>query len=198
MTPHFLILAAGQSQRFLNSAGHIKALHQVHGRPWLAVLLTELLKQEAKITCVLGFHKEKILNALSDFSDQVEFVFNPRPANGAFASLQAGLKQIKHGQPLFIQPVDCPFLNQADYQYMLKQLGMRQVLKPTFQGKSGHPVLVSPRFQRELSVAPTELRLDFIIKNLAEHEKASVELNNPHILLNLNELNDFTEYRPGV
>ena len=111
-----IILAAGTSSRF----GKLKQLQMVDGKSLLEWTLDACLgSQLERIFVVLGFRREKIIQALSrKFRDpRITVVFNPDYKNGQSTSLHVGIHAAKHAYSsiMFVlgdQPcIDCVTLD---------------------------------------------------------------------------------------
>ena len=159
MNGHGLILAAGQASRM----GRCKALLPLalgaSGRDCTALEGLARLFRElgiAQITVVTGFHAEYVEAAARGLGLGV--VRNPRPEDGMFSSVCAGLRALAgaHGNsngasgfldvagPVLVLPVDVPLVRPMTRQALLEAHADDQesVLVPACAGEEGHPPLL--------------------------------------------------------
>lgn len=144
-----LILAAGESSRM----GMDKALLTYRGRTFLETILATIRGADLKrIAVVLGHHAEEIRRAVK--LDSIEVVINPDYLRGQTSSLQAGLRALESDdlEAVVLCLVDHPTVAAGTVQKLLarfRQSGSRVII-PTFQGRHGHPVLISRAMLEEL------------------------------------------------
>lgn len=154
MTARVLILAAGQASRM----GRVKALLPfplgAAGESCSALEgLARLFRQMGieHISVVTGWHAERIEPAAQALGLAV--VRNPRPEDGMFSSVCAGLSALAGGDPtmaetpVLVQPVDVPLVRPMTIQALLEAHAAdpENVLVPTFAGQEGHPPLLPAR-----------------------------------------------------
>ncbi|MGE4311721.1 NTP transferase domain-containing protein [Desulfovibrio sp.] len=154
MTARVLILAAGQASRM----GRVKALLPLplgadgefcSALEGLARLFRQLGIEH--ISVVTGWHAESIEPAAQALGLAV--VRNPRPEEGMFSSVCAGLSALAAGDPalaetpILVQPVDVPLVRPMTIQALLEAHASdpESVLVPTFAGQEGHPPLLPAR-----------------------------------------------------
>ena len=103
------------------------------------------------ISVVTGWHAESIEPAAQALGLAV--VRNPRPEEGMFSSVCAGLSALAAGDPalaetpVLVQPVDVPLVRPMTIQALLNAHASdpERVLVPTFAGQEGHPPLLPAR-----------------------------------------------------
>ena len=103
------------------------------------------------IAVVTGWHAESIEPAAQALGLAV--VRNPRPEEGMFSSVCAGLSALTAGDPalaetpVLVQPVDVPLVRPMTIQALLEAHAYdpESVLVPTFAGQEGHPPLLPAR-----------------------------------------------------
>jgi molybdopterin-guanine dinucleotide biosynthesis protein A len=100
--PEVVVLAAGRSSRM----GEPKGLWAIGGKPWLEHQLDAIDALGAGAVLVLGFDRQRYLEALPELEDRASVVVNRAPERGPFSSLQCGLRV--SGSPAFVLPVDVP------------------------------------------------------------------------------------------
>lgn len=132
-----LILAGGASQRF----GQPKALLRLGTESFLSRLYRLLSTVCADVWIVTGTHDSEI--RLAEPALQQRMVFNEHHLEGQFSSLQCGLGRIADAADVMFSPVDYAAVSEDTLTLLAAQQGSAEVLKPRFEGQSGHPVLVS-------------------------------------------------------
>ncbi|MCI4321960.1 MAG: nucleotidyltransferase family protein [Thermoplasmata archaeon] len=149
-----IVLAAGASSRF---EGAVKATVPVDGEP--AVRRVARIAREAgfaPVVVVTGAHRKVVVAALG--SREGEIVDNPDWERGRTGSIQAGLAAVGDPSAVLLWPVDHPFAGPMTVDALrdrAKSDAMAVWFVPTFEGRGGHPVLLtSPTFDaiRSLSV----------------------------------------------
>lgn len=93
----------------------------------------------SRIIVVTGFYAEAVRDS-AGCSPGTVFVHNPDYTAGMFSSLRLGLWYTRAERVLFL-PGDCPFIPRRVCEKLLAESG--DIVLPVFQGKNGHPVLLS-------------------------------------------------------
>ena len=141
-----IILAAGFSRR-MGSAKPLLSL----GRQTVVQRVVSIY-QDAGVTdirVVTGPCDEKIRAALK--GRPVACIPNPRPEDGMFASVVAGVGTIpSETEAFFIHPVDIPLVRPHTLGMLMDaaHTGSAPVIYPTFEGRRGHPPLIDRRLQQ--------------------------------------------------
>lgn len=188
--PEAVVLAAGRSSRM----GEPKGLVLVSGRPWLLVQLDALEPQVSRVTVVLGHDAEVYRRALPELAARVQVVVNPDPDRGPFSSLQCGLRQgAAPGTPTFVLPVDVPAPLAPVWAALEDGLSTDReapvdAAVPVYEGRGGHPVLLSAAFVARLVAADPMSRLDV---ELSQSRVARIPVDDPLVRLNLNAPEDW-------
>ncbi len=156
-----LVLAAGESTRF---GTRPKALEPVDGRSAVRrIAETALGCDFDPVVVVVGAHREPIVHDLRGL--RVSVVEAREWFEGRTASVQAGLAALPEGADVLFWPVDHPFVEVRTVE-LLATFPTDDPLVvwfiPTFQGKSGHPVVWRSTLRRDL----LELRADAPIRAL--------------------------------
>ena len=114
------------------------------------------------IVVVVGHRADEVPNSLRDLA--VNFALNPDPESGMSASIACAVKEIPGETPaVLIALGDQPAVPAEVVGAVLNEwiLGAKLV-KPTFAGRGGHPVLVDLQFRSELlNLGPGGLRAFF-------------------------------------
>jgi molybdenum cofactor cytidylyltransferase len=113
-------------------------------------------------------------------------ILNKHPEAGKFHSIKMGLKQVE-SLYCFIQNTDNPVSRET----ILKLAENRNpdgYTVPVFQGRGGHPVLVSRDIMDGVIKAGNETQWK---EFLAAFSRVNVELSDPEVLLNINTPADY-------
>lgn len=133
--------------------GMPKALAEWRGQTFLGSLLDVYLPYCAQVIVVAGAHAD----AIRPHCREAELIINPSPERGQYSSLQCGLAALAASARLiFFQPVDAPGIAAATLPALEAGLGGHAVVAPSYQGRHGHPVLIT----REVAGAMLELPPD--------------------------------------
>lgn len=192
MSAAVLLLAAGKSERF----GKIKALYSYNKKTFIEHSLNKLLINKInEIIVVLGFHAKQISEVLPSTT---RTIVNPHPERGQFSSIQVGISEFLRGNQkyLFIQPIDVPIASYEVWHKLLKMSGEKDIIRPVFNEKAGHPVLISKKFCQELlkyNFENANSRLDFIIRENIDRV-LDVEVEDKSIILNINTESEMQNY----
>lgn len=185
-----LILAAGISSRMGSPKFNLKL---ADGRTFLESLLRQYLDFGCeKIAVVLNTEGIKSVVSLN-FPDKfrIKLIENPSPEKGRFLSIQLGLKATDSRNPVFIQNIDNPFAPLAVLEKLITSLGEDDFVKPVFEGKGGHPVLIGPQMIKVV------LEKDFADLNfkkfLETFNGAIVEVEDDSILININTKDEYQD-----
>lgn len=152
-----LVLAAGASRRM----GRPKALLPWDGCTLLAWEFDELMRSAVdEIVIVVGAHAEAIRRSLDGGARHC--VYNPRWAQGRAGSLAIGAQALcAAGRPqpeaIVVQNVDQPTRHQI-VDRLLEELRSVEAdaVQPSYQGKAGHPVVLSGSLLGQLSAVREE------------------------------------------
>jgi len=190
-----IILAGGDSKRM----GEPKGLLNYRGKPFLVHQIEQMSEIGiSEIIVVLGkdyrLYHEKVPELKG-----VEFTINPSPERGQFSSIQCGMQKVRSSvvSGVFIFPIDVPCPDREVWEELSNSLGPSDiaVLIPEFQGKKGHPVLISKKFMQHLISCKSDSRLDFEIYKQIDLKKAKIiSVNDKNITRNLNTSEDWKEY----
>lgn len=163
--------------------GRPKGLLEYRGGTWLEAQVKVLQSQGIeRVVLVLGADAgayEAVMARLSG----VEARLNPDPDRGPFSSLQVGLEGITGS--CWVSPLDVPIMDDLNG-FSVALSADEDAVVPTFEGRGGHPVLLSePFIQRLLAVDPASpaARLDHQLR-LAKTIR--VPVSDPRVVLNLN------------
>ena len=201
-----LLLAAGESTRM----GQVKALLQWRGQTILDYQLDALVSGGVRRTVVVLGHESEKLESLLEVRAGVEWVYNPQFVRGKTTSLKAGLRtlrQIPENSPpapesyaLLILNVDQPRSGTTirriiEIHFEADTGGTpgqdHLITIPTYQGKGGHPIILSPTLEQELAdIDEDTMGLKAIVRRHRK-ETRRVEMAIPEVLTDLNTPGDY-------
>ena len=128
---------------------------------------------------------------------KVTLVINEKPELGRFYSLQTGGRHLEPGNSCFFQNIDNPFTTEILLQELYKRIKEESdVIIPTFQGKSGHPVLFTALVAEKIPVeTDPDLRIDEFLRKFNVQKTEMPEIR---LLANINSPEDYTRAGFGV
>lgn len=142
-----------------------------------------------EIVVVINKNIASIQNTSSDYTmENVHYCVNPNPEEGRFSSIQIGIRQLNQHLPLFIHNVDNPFVTKETLT-KLSQNFLLDYARPVFNGKGGHPVLLSEKLSTMIGqeVLPDKNFKTFLLpfrrQNIVVHDK--------RVLANINSPEDY-------
>jgi len=195
-----VILAGGKSQRM----GQPKGLLLYKDHFWLLEHIKRLKSAGIKeFVIALGFDAElyyraipvleKALDKRVAFEDiNMTVVFNDTPQLGSFSTLKKALKIIDEPSDILVCLIDVPILNATELKKIISTKS--SVVKPTFKGKSGHPIKIDCQFVKKLLNENSSNRLDRIIENQAGVCVKKLICSDRQITLNLNTPENWLKY----
>lgn len=124
--------------------------------------------------------------------EQCQFVLNNHLNRGRFYSLKLGLGVCKLQHPVFIQNIDNPFVDQNLLKGLINNLQDDIWVVPSFNQKSGHPILLSSFIAKKLLNEFSDESVLYEVLKLYGCQK--VEVSNPNILLNINTPEDYKDF----
>jgi molybdenum cofactor cytidylyltransferase len=183
MSSAALLLAAGESSRF---GGSPKALAPVGERTAIRRLV-EISRETGldPVIVVVGAHREGIAHEVRGLP--VTVVEATDWYEGRTASVQAGLNAIPVDRDVLFWPVDHPFVLPSTIELLAtlpRQDPFGVWFIPTYEGKSGHPVLWRSTVRRDL----LELRPDAPIRALLPElgpQVRRVPVDDPGVVANV-------------
>jgi len=192
-----LILAAGESSRMAPLGIH-KALLEYRGRTFLETIVTTLRRAGVqRIVVVVGHRAEEIQGRLAGRPcgmDGVEWVVNRDYPRGQTSSLQAGLKALAAGdvkvavEAVVLCLVDHPAVAAETVRAVIRafQQSGAPVVVPTYQGRRGHPVLISRSLFAALVSLPPDAGANTVIRKYGDATQL-VEVNDPGMLVDVDD-----------
>ncbi len=175
-----VILAAGFSSR----AGCFKPERLVSGVPLLLKTLQGLRAVCSRIIVVAGYESTRI-EALLQGQSGVELVLNQHYESGMFSSVQCGVSRVDSAR-FCITPVDCPLAGQKTICQLAAADG--DVVIPVYEGRRGHPVVLSQRMKDVILAEPADSNLRAVIRR---QRCVEVQVSSADVLLDLDTPGDF-------
>lgn len=172
--------------------GTPKLLLPLAGRPVIAHVVDELLRGPVDVVwVVVGMDGAGVRAALG--SRRVSFVANPAPDGGMLSSVRCGLRALPSDcQAVVVALGDQPGIS-ADVVSPLVQSfrsARRGMVVPVYQGRRGHPILVSMRFRDEILNRFDSIGLRGLLAAHPE-EILEVDIPSPAILEDLDTREDY-------
>ena len=182
-----IILAAGQSKRM----GAFKPLLPF-GKQSVIKSCIQYLEDGGveSIVVVLGHRSDDVRKHLADTS--VSFAFNPDPQSEMGASIAAGVGELpSNARATLIALVDYPAIPSSVVSALIAEWAHgSRLVKPTSNGRGGHPVLVDLSLRDELLGLNPKLGL----KGLFDKQSGEVkrlEVDSPYIARDIDTWDDY-------
>ena len=182
-----VILAAGKSSRF----GSLKGFAFYEGTPLLeSAIQLHQSHFDGKTIVVYSKDSQLYCDKLAPCFPDAIFIENEEPENGPFSSLQKGLKE-STAQFSFVLPVDCPCRNHLSWLKLSKKIDNHSlVIKPSFNDKGGHPILIQKKIIHKIIASSPTSKLNLFLRQLSFDVLKYVPLTDPTILENVNTPKD--------
>lgn len=181
--------------------GTPKQITLLAGRPLLSIAVENALTVCSRCIVVTGAHREAARTALPVRPD-VEEVYNERHMEGMLTSIAVGAERVRTAW-FFVAPGDMPRLPSAVFSALMERAVQRDshdhqgpaALFPVFQGRRGHPVLISRRVIPDLLQRADQYRS--MREFLRRYASAEIEVPPAHagILLDVDTPEDLRSAR---
>ncbi|HHW06031.1 MAG TPA: nucleotidyltransferase family protein [Clostridia bacterium] len=188
-----LILAAGRGERM----GRLKQLLP-WGRNVLLGQTISIYRQAGAgpVLVVVGHAKERIMAQLAGLD--VIWVENKAYGQGMSSSLKAGVQALpEEAEAVLLALGDMPLIKTETVRHITRVFYERRssIIVPTFQGRSGHPVLMAKElFPRLLNVSADVGARQVIRDN--PHLVCYLPVEDPGILIDVDEPEAYEKLRP--
>lgn len=141
-----IILAAGNSSRFINSN---KLLFQINGFTMIELVVKTILKANFKpIYAITGFEKNKIYKNLSKFD--INCIYNKNWSEGLSTSIQLGILKIEeHFDGTLIALGDMPLISTTTLEKMKKEFLYNNgnfIICPEYKNQIGNPIIIPKKY----------------------------------------------------
>lgn len=183
-----IILAAGKSTRM----GSQKLLLAYQETTIIRSIVEKALKSNASETLVVtGSHKNEIRNDLEGLA--IQLVENKRFEEGMLSSVQAGVSAINpDNDGVLILLGDQPMVSTLLINRLIAafQKTEKGLIIPIFNGRRGHPVLISSKYKSSINNLNPELGLRELFTNNS-NDILEVEVNTDDILKDIDTPEDY-------
>jgi len=185
---HAIILAAGQSRRM----GRQKLLLPYHGKSVIEHIVTQAIGGGlSDITVVLGHDAAEIAAKLAPFP--VKVVVNAQYAEGMITSVRCGLETMaEDARAALIILGDQPDISGAVLSQLIdgSKATSKGITVPVFEGRRGHPILVSMKYRDEIMTQYGDVGLRGL---LAEHpdDIAEIQMNHSGVVQDMDTPEDY-------
>lgn len=166
--------------------GRAKALLTYGGETFIGRLQRILMEHCSPLAIVLG-HQAELIKPMLD--PRVLTAVNPDPERGMLSSLQTGLQALgDRGRVLFL-PLDYPAIDSSTVA-LLCAAPPCLIAMPRFEGRRGHPVLISRTVVDELLALPPDAAARDVIRS---HDSGIhyVDVADPAILVDVDTPADY-------
>jgi molybdenum cofactor cytidylyltransferase len=180
-----VILAAGSGARI----GTPKLRLESAGRSYLEVILDLLERAKIRpVACVVARDEAEWAR---QYAARMALLINSRPELGMFSSVQLGVAALRAYQGLFIVPVDHPFVAVSTCRRLKEVFAQNPgaLIKPAFEGRPGHPVVIPQAAYGEVLAAGADASLREVLRQSGLRHIA-VDVDDAGILRNINERDD--------
>ena len=181
-----IVLAAGESSRL----GYPKALIEVGGETlvsWISRRLSELGLSPVIVT------RNELYQKVKDSVGDVDVIINYSPESGRTGTVKEGLKFLRRdsrGPPrILIVPVDRPGFSQSTVKFLMSKVSSTC---PVFDGRGGHPLLVSEEDCDKILKTPSDVPLNKVIC------PQRIPVNDRYLHLNIDPKDDVDEFLRAV
>lgn len=155
-----LVLAGGASRRL----GQPKALLRLGQESFVARMYRLFSQVCQEVWIVTGTHDAELRQGEPALAGRM--LFNAKHEEGQLSSLQCGLRMIVAEASVLFSPVDYAAVSPSTI-LKLAASNAGDVVKPRYEGQSGHPVLVSPQAVEALRSAGPEDNAKAILRRFA-------------------------------
>jgi molybdenum cofactor cytidylyltransferase len=186
-----ILLAAGESRRM---RGDFKPLLKWGSRTVIAACVDNLRRSRVdEIIVVLGHRESEIRARLAGAG--VQFAINQDYRRGMLSSVKTGFPLVSpRADGVLIALVDQPMVGPEVINPLVISFGdyEKKISVPTYEGKHGHPIVVSREFEDEIMQlddnAPDGLRA---LLDAHRHEIQEVPVDSPAILEDIDSPEDY-------
>ena len=183
-----LILCAGRSSRM----GDFKPLLPLGRDNFIERIISLYRSVDIEdIVVVCGHEAQRVIPLLEGLG--VTWVTNPHYDRGMFSSIQTGVRNLP-GQcrAFFLHPADIPFVHPDTLQALIAAFstGEMDICRPCYQGKHGHPPLVSLSLAESIHEFKDEGGMRTLLARYAEKSR-DVNCNDPGILMDIDTPEDY-------
>ncbi|MEE4311552.1 MAG: nucleotidyltransferase family protein [candidate division KSB1 bacterium] len=184
MTTGAIILSAGSGRRIAKLG--IKPLLKIDGKTFLEIIIDKL--EHSGFTPIVVVVNPTHYAAMITLRHNAQLCVNQHHDLGMLSSLRCGLSHIeKTTQGFMLHPVDFPLVKPETYDALMAAHHRHDasIVKPTFEGRHGHPVIFPRLFYHDLTRAPLSEGARWVQRQHPEQVVSEI-VNDPGILININ------------
>jgi molybdenum cofactor cytidylyltransferase len=186
LIPDCIIAAAGRSSRM--------QLWKP-GLPWGNMTIVEKVVSEAmsagcRVIVVGGFRYARLKKILADY-DGVSLVRARGWRRGMDVSVRSALDQIQSNR-FFIVAADMPMITRDDY-LKLADFNGTDVIRPSFAGKPGHPVLLDSSVSAYIRKSPQSIPIKHVLEKIP---KLFVPWDHDGVIRDIDTLDEYFQSKP--
>jgi len=187
-----IILAGGKSQR----AETIKGLRLINDEYWIDIQISFFKKQGFKNIFVgLGYDNQEYISKSKELSS-CKHAINPHPQNGSYSTLKHTLTESLEYDWAYSLMIHIdhalPKITTID---KLLETNQKDVIKPSNNNKSGHPIVMSRVFCETLVQKSNSAQLNTEIQKLRLEQILWVEVDDKNIHSNFNTIEKWQAYK---
>jgi len=179
-----VILAAGFSSRM----GAFKPLLPFGNSTIIETVIETVLAVSGRVIVVVGFRSAKIVK-LKKWDERVVFAENRLFEKGMFSSVKVGAVQVQTPR-FFIALGDQPQIPPEVYRKLI-DAEPADVVQPSFEGKAGHPILVSEKVRQAILAANEDDPSIHLKTILDQFQKRFAAVDSEGILVDLDTPEDY-------
>jgi molybdenum cofactor cytidylyltransferase len=163
--------------------GRDKALLPIPGGTWFLSRLTSALLAGgcSEVVAVVGAEETAIRSAVEFCALPVHLLRNPDPSRGQLSSLHEALDYLTRRGPraLLVAPVDLPLIEPETVRAVIAAWtrSAAPIVRPSWRGRHGHPVLFDARVLSELRAADLSFGARSVVRAHAA-ELCDVEIDD--------------------
>ena len=192
-----LILAAGSSSRM----GRPKALLPIGTDTFVSRMVTTMMNGGVcQVVVVASSQSARGIQAAlagNRADDPATLVENPRPENGQLSSLLVGLDALERSDVagVLVCPVDMPLFTEATVHAILTaaRTTAAAIIRPSSEGRHGHPVLFTRRTFADLRHADLALGARAVVQARVD-DTADVEVDDPGAFIDIDTPEDYRRW----
>ncbi|MDW7682054.1 MAG: NTP transferase domain-containing protein [bacterium] len=179
-----IILAGGYGRR-VTSLG-AKPLLNFHDKTFTEIIVDNL-KGIAVHSIILVTNAE-LHDKIKKLTPGLRLAINNNPSQGMFSSLKIGLKLIQASSSgFFLCPVDFPLVSPKTFRILYQNFVKfpSNIIKPSYHGKAGHPIIVPQQLYGELMTAPLSQSPRQVLRQHID-ETSYVDVPDSGVITNIN------------
>ena len=157
-------------------------------------LQTLLRSKVQEVVIVLGVRSRRVRNPFH--RKKIKIVVNPHAAGGMSTSIRKGLLKISpRSDGILIALGDQPFLKTRTINALIRAFGREEegIVVPSFQGKTGHPVIFHKAFKKELM----NLKGDVGGRSIVERHREDVRVVRVNSIGVVKDVDTWQDYEKG-